>query len=560
MRSTAARAREARFRGRDSLVAVTRHPELVPPGRRAVRASRPLAGAPHGRGRCPRVLRRARRGLCHTQYALPLRPPCPCVVTVHDVSFAREPELMGGRIDCLPARRAARGSSRSRVLTVSERTKRTSIELYACPRAHRRHAERRRPRLLARSGRHDYVPRVGAIQPRKNQLAALDAPRRSGCRSSSPARQGSDARAELRDGARGSRATSRRAPRRALPRRGVPRAAEPLRGLRPPVVEAMASGRRSSPSRSGARGGAGGARARRRSDLAAGIRTALAERDRLVAAGLERVRRSAGATAPSGRSPSTGRYSGREGLGRRRLARALRTSSALAVRARPAGRRDARDRESARLRRRRAAERAGPREPAPLSLAANVNLGIAATTGEYVLNVNPDAIAEPDAVARSSRSPTRIRAADRGPQMRWPDGSWQPSAGAFRPSAARSCDGRRSAASPARTRRSASTTTLDERPTSPCRPTGCSARSCSCARRCSTRSAAGTPASGTTARTSTSATARRRRVGSAGTCPGRRHARVRGRHRRALPLAAHAVARRGMARFVRKHPERLLAL
>ena len=31
--------------------------------------------------------------------------------------------------------------------------------------------------------------------------------------------------------------------------------------------------------------------------------------------------------------------------------------------------------------------------PRPLPLAANVNLGIGATAGEYVLNVNPDAIA-----------------------------------------------------------------------------------------------------------------------------------------------------------------------
>ena len=66
--------------------------------------------------------------------------------------------------------------------------------------------------------------------------------------------------------------------------------------------------------------------------------------------------------------------------------------------------------------------------PRPLPLAANVNLGIAATTGEYVLNANPDAIAEPEAVA------ALVRFADghplcgiAGPQMRWPDGSWQPS-------------------------------------------------------------------------------------------------------------------------------------
>jgi len=37
--------------------------------------------------------------------------------------------------------------------------------------------------------------------------------------------------------------------------------------------------------------------------------------------------------------------------------------------------------------------------PRPLSLSANVNLGIAETSGEYVLNVNPDAIADHGAVA-----------------------------------------------------------------------------------------------------------------------------------------------------------------
>jgi GT2 family glycosyltransferase len=66
--------------------------------------------------------------------------------------------------------------------------------------------------------------------------------------------------------------------------------------------------------------------------------------------------------------------------------------------------------------------------PRPLSLSANVNLGIAATSGEYVLNANPDAIPEPGAVA------ALVVFADEhplcglvGPQMLWPDGSWQPS-------------------------------------------------------------------------------------------------------------------------------------
>jgi N-acetylglucosaminyl-diphospho-decaprenol L-rhamnosyltransferase len=66
--------------------------------------------------------------------------------------------------------------------------------------------------------------------------------------------------------------------------------------------------------------------------------------------------------------------------------------------------------------------------PRPLPLAANVNLGIAATTGEYVLNVNPDAIAEPEAVgALVQFVDAHPRCGIAGPQMRWPDGSWQPS-------------------------------------------------------------------------------------------------------------------------------------
>ncbi len=66
--------------------------------------------------------------------------------------------------------------------------------------------------------------------------------------------------------------------------------------------------------------------------------------------------------------------------------------------------------------------------PKPLSLAANVNLGVTATAGEYVLNVNPDAIAEPGAVAALvTFADEHPRCGIAGPQMRWPDGSWQPS-------------------------------------------------------------------------------------------------------------------------------------
>ena len=64
----------------------------------------------------------------------------------------------------------------------------------------------------------------------------------------------------------------------------------------------------------------------------------------------------------------------------------------------------------------------------PLSLAANVNLGIAATTGEYVLAANPDVLPEPNAVAALvAFADAHPRCGIAGPQLRWPDGTWQPS-------------------------------------------------------------------------------------------------------------------------------------
>ena len=66
--------------------------------------------------------------------------------------------------------------------------------------------------------------------------------------------------------------------------------------------------------------------------------------------------------------------------------------------------------------------------PRPLSLAANVNLGIASTTGEYVLSANPDALAADGAVAALvAFADAHPRCGIAGPQTRWPDGTWQPS-------------------------------------------------------------------------------------------------------------------------------------
>jgi GT2 family glycosyltransferase len=64
----------------------------------------------------------------------------------------------------------------------------------------------------------------------------------------------------------------------------------------------------------------------------------------------------------------------------------------------------------------------------PLSLAANVNLGIGATSGDLVLTANPDTLPEEDAVrVLTAFMDGRPQCGIAGPAMRYPDGNWQPS-------------------------------------------------------------------------------------------------------------------------------------
>jgi hypothetical protein len=63
----------------------------------------------------------------------------------------------------------------------------------------------------------------------------------------------------------------------------------------------------------------------------------------------------------------------------------------------------------------------------PRRLAENVNLGTAATSGEWVLSVNPDVLPERGAVqALVAFAATRPRCGIAGPRTTWPDGTWQP--------------------------------------------------------------------------------------------------------------------------------------
>ena len=64
----------------------------------------------------------------------------------------------------------------------------------------------------------------------------------------------------------------------------------------------------------------------------------------------------------------------------------------------------------------------------PLPFAANVNLGVGSTVGEYVLVSNPDAVPEPGAIETLvAFADDHPRAGLVGPLVLWPDGTWQPS-------------------------------------------------------------------------------------------------------------------------------------
>jgi len=279
------------------IAAVTRRPDLVPDGvepvelrtgRQELRMALTL----------PRLLGRIGADLVHTQYALPLRCPCPAVVTVHDLSFARRPELMS-RKDRLVFRvvvpRAVRGAVR--VLTVSERTKRDLVELYDVP-----------PDKVVvtpngvdpafhpgdTESAAEYVLAVGAIQRRKNQLAALEAAAAAGLPLVVVGPEKDSALAdELRR--RGARVEGYvETERLAELYRGAACLVQTssFEGFGLPLVEAMASGTPvvavHEPALEEVAGDA--AVVVEEANLAYGIRRALVERERLVAAGLERSR------------------------------------------------------------------------------------------------------------------------------------------------------------------------------------------------------------------------------------------------------------------------------
>jgi glycosyltransferase involved in cell wall biosynthesis len=315
LRELSGLARDAGIR----LVAVARRPDLVPEGVEPVvlaTGSQELRMA----WTLPRLLRRVGADLVHTQYAVPLRCPCPAVVTVHDVSFAGDAALMS-RKDRVVFRRVVPRAVRAaaRVLTVSERTKADLVELYGVPPErivvtlngvdptfHRVRGPSNNmslaPASLGNEGetpsnnllQGSYVLSVGAIQARKNQLAALEAADAVGMPLVvvGPTKDGALAEELRRRGARleGYVDTERLAELY----RGAACLVQSSRheGFGLPVLEAMASGTPvvavPDPALREVAGDA--AIFVEASGLADGIGRALAERERLVAAGFQRAR------------------------------------------------------------------------------------------------------------------------------------------------------------------------------------------------------------------------------------------------------------------------------
>jgi glycosyltransferase involved in cell wall biosynthesis len=275
------------------VAAVTRDPALVPDGIEAIHLparSQELRMALS----VPRLLRRLRPAVVHFIHALPLACPAPAVVTVQDLSWERDPSVFGvwDRITFkIFVRRAVRKAQR--VLAISERTKRDLIELYGTPPDKVVVTPLAPDPAFRPAGEHDsFLLFVSAIEPRKQPLAAIDAANELGRKLVvvGPAKDEQLA-AELR--------------RRGAELRGyVPkeelvslyqRAAclvfpSRYEGFGLPVVEAMACGTPVVAAPEPAMQEVAGDAAIFAEDLAGGIRLALAERDRLSAAGLERAK------------------------------------------------------------------------------------------------------------------------------------------------------------------------------------------------------------------------------------------------------------------------------
>ena len=242
----------------------------------------------------PRLLRRLRPGLAHFVHSLPLNCPVPAVLTVQDLSWERDPGVFGFW-DLLTFKIFVRRSVRRarHVFAISERTKRDLVELYGTSETKITVTPLAPDPAFRPAREHDsFLLFVSAIEPRKQPLAAIDAANAVGRKlivvgppkdeelAAELTRRGADVRGYV--------------PKEELVRlyQSAACLVFPSRyeGFGLPVVEAMACGTPVVAAPEPALQEVAGDAAVFADDLADGVRRALADRERLSAAGLERAK------------------------------------------------------------------------------------------------------------------------------------------------------------------------------------------------------------------------------------------------------------------------------
>jgi glycosyltransferase involved in cell wall biosynthesis len=289
--------------------AVTRNPERVPNGVEAIELQ---AGSQPWRmsWSFPRLLRRLQPTVAHFQHVVAAGYGGAAVVTIHDLSFERDPKLMGSRDRFFFRTMVPRSVRRAdRVIAVSERTKNDLVERYGVAGDRIAVIPNGVDDEFSPDGRgHNgspYLLFVGALQARKDPLGAIEA-----LSLANP-----DLRLVLVGPDKGAAAEARRLAARlglenrvefaghveksalAALYRGAKALVFPSRyeGFGLPVLEAMASGTPVVATSAGAIPEVAGDAAVLVEPgdpvaLAGGIERALADRERLSRAGLERAR------------------------------------------------------------------------------------------------------------------------------------------------------------------------------------------------------------------------------------------------------------------------------